>query len=515
LLPLLALSRADTESLPAFRLLENNGKTGRTHEEIATSREREAPRSNSAPTGRGGTRLWLLARLLLHRVQHDSLIHNSIFIMATNGAGAVFGYLFWVVAAHTYSASDIGLGAALISVITLAANVADLGIGATLVQVLPRREAGRAWSVTLNAGLATGALAGLLAGAILVVVLPLFGSQFAFVEHNAGYILALLIGVPIMNLSSLLDQAFIAERAAHNMLLRGLVVAVLKIPLLVLPLLLFIQIGALGILLPGLVAMAVMLIVGLLILLPRLGRAYLPAIRGMVRQVRSMLSSLVGNHFISLGGILPYYLLPVFVTVRLSPADNAYYYTSMRLAEFFTMGSYAVSMSLFAEGSHAPHDLFRKVRSSALIISAIIAPSMLFCFLVGHYILLLYGPSYAQHGLILFIIFVASTVPDAITNIYLAVLRVQRRLRFAAVLNISMGLIILALAWILLPILGIVGAGLAFVIAQVVGSLVAGIDAIRYRRHPDGSIDLDGTQKEGSNQQIEEQPGEVTIDDRK
>jgi len=383
------------------------------------------------------------------------------------------------------------------------------------VQTLPRRKSGYAWSLTLNAGLATGTIAGLLIGAIVFVALPLFSQKFAIVGSNVGYALTFVIGVPLMTVSTLLDQAFIAERAAHNMFMRNAAIAILKIPLLVLPVVLMTRAGPLGVLSSGVVAIAVVLIVGLLLLVPRLGRAYCLALRGMVGQVRSMLSLLTGNYFINLGGLSTMYLLPVVVSVQLSPADNAYYYTSMRLAEFFTMGSYAVSMSLFAEGSHAPHDLFRKVRSSALIISAIIAPSMLFCFLVGHYILLLYGPSYAQHGLILFIIFVASTVPDAITNIYLAVLRVQRRLRFAAVLNISMGLIILALAWILLPILGIVGAGLAFVIAQVVGSLVAGIDAIRYRRHPDGSSDLDGTQKEGSNQQIEEQPGEVTIDDRK
>jgi O-antigen/teichoic acid export membrane protein len=459
---------------------------------------------------------WLLARSLVHRVRNYPLLRNSIFIMGTNIVAAAFGYLFWIVAAHTYSAYDVGLGAALISVMTLAANIADLGIGPTLVQMLPRREAGRAWSLTLNAGLATGTLAGLLAGAIVVVALPLFGPQFAFGEHHTVYIFALLLGVPIMNASSLLDQAFIAERAAHNMLLRSLVVAVLKIPLLVLSLVLIVQVGALGILLPGILAMAVMLIGGLLLLIPRLGRAYIPATRGIVGQVRSMLTSLVGNHFINLGGILPYYLLPVFVAARLSPADNAYYYTTLRLSEFFTMGSYAVSLSLFAEGSHAADDLPRKIRSSALIISAIIGPSMLFCFLAGRYILLLYGPGYAEHGLVLFLVFVASTVPDAITNIYLSVLRVQRRLRFAVLLNTCMGALILVLAWIWLPVLGIVGAGLAFTIAQVVGSLVAGLDALRYRRHrhrlsESAFRSASGqTEKEGSNQQIEELPGEVT-----
>lgn len=424
---------------------------------------------------------WLLAYSLVHRARNDSLLRNSLYIMATNVVTAGFGYLFWLVAVRIYSASDVGLGAALISVMTLAASLATLGIDSTLVLMLPRRASGYAWSLTLNAGMATGILSGLLAGVIMVVVLPLFGPQFAIVEHYPGYAFILVIGVPIMLVSLLLDQTFIAERAAHNKLMRNLGVAVLKIPLLVLPIVLIGRIGPLGILLPWVLAMTLMLIGGML-LLPRLGRGYSLATRGIVGQARSMLSLLAGNQFIDLGGVLPYYLVPVFVTVRLSPADNAYYYTTLRLAEFFTMGSYAVSMSLFAEGSYAIDDLPRKVRSTLLIISAIVVPAMVLCFLGGRYILGLFGPAYAQHGLVLFILFVGATIPDAVTNVYLTVLRVQRRLRFGGLVNIGMGALNLALAWVLLPRLGIVGAGWAFLIAQTAGSLVAGADIIRLHR---------------------------------
>ncbi|HZS77088.1 MAG TPA: oligosaccharide flippase family protein [Ktedonobacteraceae bacterium] len=423
---------------------------------------------------------WVLARSLVKRARDDSLLRNSIYIIATNVVTSLFGYLFWVVATHIYSANDVGLGAALLSTMALASTLSTLGIDSTLVLTLPRRASGYAWSLTLNAGMAMGILSGMLAGAIVVLVLPLFGSEFALVTHF-NYALALIAGVPLMTVSLLLDQTFIAERAAHNKLIRNLGVAVLKVPLLVLPVILIGQIGALGILLPWVLSMGVM-VAGAMFLILRLRRSYCLATRGIVGQARSMLSLLAGNQFIDLGGILPYYLLPVFVAARLSPADNAYYYTTLRLAEFFTMGSYAVSMSLFAEGSHAIDDLPRKVRSTILIISMIIGPGMLFCFFAGHYILLLFGPAYAQHGLVLFMIYVASTVPDSITNVYLTVLRVQRRLIFAGMINVSMGALTLILTWVLLPGLGIAGPALAFIIAQTAGSLVAGVDLIRMRR---------------------------------
>ena len=429
---------------------------------------------------------WLLARSLARRVHSDSLLRNSIYIMGTNVVTASFGYLFWILAAHTYSTYDVGLGSALISAMSLASVLATLGMDATLVQTLPRREAGRAWSLTLNAGFATGILAGLLTGAIMVVALPLFSHQFVIVEHNASYAFAFVAGVPLITVSVLLDQAFVAERAANNMLVRNAAVAVLKIPLLVLPVVLLAQVGALGILLSWVVAMTVVLIGGLLLLLPRLGRAYCLAARGIVGQVRSMFSSLVGNHFINLGGGLSQYILPVFVAVRLSPTDNAYFYTTGRLGSFLFMVSSAVAVSLFSEGSHAADDLPRKVRASAAISGMVLGPAMLVCFLGGRYLLLVFGPGYAQHGLTLLMIYAASAVPDAITNIYVSVLRVQRRLRFAALLQLSMAALTWVLAWIWLPVLGIAGVGWAWLIAQVVGSLVAGVDVIRIRRHRRG-----------------------------
>ena len=93
----------------------------------------------------------------------------------------------------------------------------------------------------------------------------------------------------------------------------------------------------------------------------------------------------------------------------------------------------------------------------------------------------IFGPSYAENGQELFKIYAISAIPDATTSIYISVLRVQRRLRFAAALNIGMAVITLSLAWILLPLFGINGAGWAFLISQSAGTLVAGLDLLRLR----------------------------------
>src|SRR5262249_21531495 len=111
-----------------------------------------------------------------------------------------------------------------------------------------------------------------------------------------------------------------------------------------------------------------------------------------------------------------------------------------------------------------------------------LGPAMLVLFLGSHYALLMFGSNYAQHGILLLRLLIIAAVPDAITNIYVSVLRVQKRLRFAALLTLGTASLDLTLTWILLPTLGIAGTGWSFLIAQGAGSLVAGGDAIRIYR---------------------------------
>ena len=417
--------------------------------------------------------------LLIHRLHNDSLLRNSIFIMGTTVVTSAIGYLYWVVAAHVYSAHDIGLSSAFISIMTLTSTFANVGIGYALVQTLPRREAGDTWSLTLNVSMSMGISISLLGGIIVTIVLPFLSPQFAVVKGSPASTLIFIVGVAIWTAGTLLDQTFVAERATGNIAIRNAAFALLKLLLMVL----LIPIGALGIFSSWVLAAAATVIFAGLVLIPRLKRNYHFTIKGMMKQIRPMFSLFAGHHFISIGGTLPMYLLPVFVSIRLSVTDNAYFYTTWMLGSLFFMVSPAVATSLFSEGSHTASDISRKARTSLMIIGILLGPILLVFLLGGRYIMSFFGPSYPQHGLLLLMLLAISAVPDAITNIYVSLLRVRRRLRFATVLNLSMAAITLALAWILLPTLGIAGAGWAWLIAQSTGSLMAGVDMLIARGH--------------------------------
>jgi O-antigen/teichoic acid export membrane protein len=195
-----------------------------------------------------------------------------------------------------------------------------------------------------------------------------------------------------------------------------------------------------------------------------------------------MASLLAGNHLVTLGNALPTLLLPIVVASRVSVTENAYFYMTWLVGGIFFMISSAVGSSLFAEGSHRPENVRAQFLSSARLTATLLAPAMVFIFITGGWILRLFGAEYANHGRDLLLILTLSAVPDAITNLYVAVLRVRRRLRAAAGLATGMAFVAVAGAWLMAPRHGLTGVGVAWIVSQVVGSLWVGWDAWAERR---------------------------------
>jgi O-antigen/teichoic acid export membrane protein len=408
------------------------------------------------------------AFLALRRLRGDSLLRNGAYNMAATIITALLGYVYWVVAARVYQPRTVGFGAAIFSAMTLAALLANLGLGSALVAALPGRSNGYAWSRTLNAALVLSLLSGAIVGSAVTVILPLFSAPL-----NTGadpfYTLLFVVGVALWTVSTTLDGAFVAEQATGQVLARGALFAVVKILLLVTP---FLQTGpsGTGILMSWILATAISCVVGL-VQLSRLGRGYRCTMRGMVKEMRQLPRSLAGQHLINLGGSAPMYLLPLLVTARLSTMANAYFYTAWKVGSLFFMISPAVAVSLFAEGAHRPEALPDQTRRASLMIAALLAPALLVFLPIAPMVMGLFGVEYARHGLTLLALLVLSAIPDALTNVYVSMLRVRGQVWRAAGLNVGMAVVALALAWVALPRLGIEGAGLAWLIAQICGSV--------------------------------------------
>jgi O-antigen/teichoic acid export membrane protein len=416
-------------------------------------------------------------RALLNRVRDDSLLRNSVFIMATTIVNSGFGFFFWLVAARLFNAQAVGLTAALTSAATLVTLLSTQGVGGTLVHSLAGRTNTPVWSVTFWTGMATALMGAATLGAVAIFVLPRVGFD---VLNSTTYSVAFGLGTITMTAGTVLDYVFVSERAAGNMLARNAFVSAAKLLAVVL---VTVVAGAGARDLLG--AWASAYVVGLgcagILLRRRVQVRRPPRPSVMLATAKRLRTLLAGHQLIGIGAAVLPYILPLVVTARLSTSANAYFYTTWMTSGIFLIISPALSQALFAEGAHRPEDLAVQARSALASIGAILLPCIVGVFILGGVLLSAFGPNYQAHATGLLRIVLIASIPDAITNVYVAVLRVQGRLAVAATLNLGMGIGIVAGTWALLPGLGIVAAGWAFLAMQIVGCVFVLVDVLRRR----------------------------------
>ena len=391
---------------------------------------------------------------------------------------SAFGYVYWVLAAHLFAASQVGLATALVSLMTVTAIVANLGTAPALVQRLPTRRTIEDWSVSVSASVLGGFGFGAVAGLVVLAGLGLFSHRLSIVQRDPVLALLFVLGTSFWAVSMVLDYTFIGERQSRSMSARGALFAIVKIPLVVAPAIaLGAASGAKIIFASWVVGCAISCVVGLAVMVPRLRPGFRLRLQGTAGELRAMSRLLAGNYLITLGNSLPLYLLPVIVVSRISTTANAYFYITWMVGGLFFMISSSVGSSLFAEGSADPERLGAAARASARFTAMLLVPAMLVALVAGRWILSLFGSAYADHGTELLWVLALAAIPDAITNIYGPVLRVRRRLRAAGLMTMGMALVALTGAWILAPSLGLVGIGAIWLTSQLLGSVWVAWDA--------------------------------------
>jgi O-antigen/teichoic acid export membrane protein len=439
----------------------------------------------------------------LHRARSDSLVRNSLYLMASTVVTAGLGYVFWIVAARAFTSREVGTGSAVISLCSTAALITYLGSSAMLIERLPARERSSEWTtVLIRMCLATAVITAVVTVAAVPLLLtsPNYRSFFS----TAPAIITAVLGAAAWTLVNLLGAAFIAARRAGRLLSIQTLISASKL-VFILPLAAA-GAGAMG-LVEAWIASAILGIgVGVGWLIPRMGLGHRPGPRsfrraadkpdlrprrysrprhrrGPAMPTADFLRRLAGQHLTSVGGAMTPLVLPVVVTLRLGVTQNAYFYITEMMGAAFFMISPSVATAVFAEGVRASADLRGVVARALRVIAVLMAPAMVIMILGGRLILGLFGPSYAASGYGLLILLAISALPDAVSNVAVAVFRITNRLGYSAALNLGMLVMTVAGAWILMPRLGIAGVGVAWLAAQIFGA-IASLPAYTLIRKP-------------------------------
>jgi O-antigen/teichoic acid export membrane protein len=168
--------------------------------------------------------------------------------------------------------------------------------------------------------------------------------------------------------------------------------------------------------------------------------------------------------------IVPALLLPVIAIRGLGSASAGYYYISYQIANLLFMVAFAVSQSLFAEGSHTDTEIRQLARRSAGLQLAVLAPAAAIIAIGSHPILSVFGAGYASHGAIALLVLAASAPAVALNGWTSTLLRIRHQLTPLIVSNlVYVGVVCACAAWW-------VHRGLAWLaLAWLVGNLASGV----------------------------------------
>ena len=427
----------------------------------------------------------------LRQIHGVSFIRNAGYLMANSGITLILGFGFWIVAARFYTVSEVGYGSALISATIFLSFVGTLGFGYGIIRYLPSSDDR---SRLLNSSFTLTGLASVAAALVFVGGLSLWSPELVFVRQNWIFFAAFVGFTAANTLSIVVSQAFIAFRRSGFVLINSIVAGGLRLALAV-GLACFFKVF--GIFASHGLAVAVSLGVGLLIFLPRMLPRYRPNL-SFHRQTSKKLANFSFANFFSEGlWNLPMWILPLMILNTRGAEDNAYFYMAWSMANLLLAIALGISFSLFAEGNYDIKNVNRNLISSLKLIVLLLIPAAVIMALLGDKFLLVYGSEYSDAGKRLLQILALASLPASINFLYLGLARIEERLKSLIMVAGIIAVATLALSYILLPHLGILGVGVGWLATQTVLVFFTAPRLVRRIKHPGSSPDIPASSAEG------------------
>lgn len=398
------------------------------------------------------------------------MIMNSVTVIGGKVATMGLGFVFWLLAARTFSQAEVGLAAGAVSAMMLCTQLAIFGVGSALITRYPDHIR-QPRPLLDNAVTLTSVAALVVAGGALVIA-SLALRELAIISNSVGFATFFIVACLTGTLGILLDQASIALRRGDQVLLRGLAFGAIALISLAVIAWWTSASSAMSIFFPWVAAGAAACLIGAWQLHRSLaGYRYRPR---MSRETcRDLVAVGLPNWTLTLTERAPGLVLPIVVTEVLSPSDNAAWYAAWMMAWVLFVIPISVGLTLFAEATHRPDELRRAVRLGVGCALAVGVVGGLAMAVLAPHLLSLLGKAYAAAGTEPLRILLLSVVPLAFTQAYFAICRSRGRLGEAIVVGVVSALVAVVAAAIGGGTYGLDGIALAWTVTQTVTGLVS------------------------------------------
>jgi O-antigen/teichoic acid export membrane protein len=389
-------------------------------------------------------------------------------LVVANVVSAAFGFFFWTAAARLYPPRDVGLAAAAVSAVGLLAMLSGLGLDYALVRFLP--VAVRPQEI-INSCLTIGSVVAFLVAVTFLAGLGLWSPAMVRVRSDPVYAVSLVVAAVLTTVTVFMAAVYLSRKNARMVFGQSLIFGGAKVATVIA--FAAAGAGAVGLLGAWVVGLVAAVGVGLAFFLPhvKIGNfRFRPALaREVVNDMRHFAST---NYISAVLWSAPASLLPILVTNVAGAEANAFFYVAMSVGGLLAIVPTAVSMALFAHGSHDETDLHHRAFESARFSLVLLVPAIVGIFLVGGKVLLIFGRAYSDAGTRLLWVLALSTLPLTVNYLFFSVRRVQQRMAGVIAGTVWVLIVTLGLSVVLLPAVGLLGAGIAWFVAQTSLALV-------------------------------------------
>lgn len=392
---------------------------------------------------------------------HSSLYRNSIFLMASSTFTAFFGFIFWILNARLFSTRDVGIATTLISTASFIGEFSILGLKNGLIRFLPQSETK---NNKINTSVTIVSIVGLVLSLGFIVMTPVFSDKLTFLRNNIFYLIIFTAYLISYSLNQIQEGVFVAYRSTIYILVKNVYWGLTKITL---PLFM-ISLGAFGIFTAFSIGGLISLLFGFYILIKNF--EFKPKLIIDILTVRQIGKFSIGDYLGAFFSQIPNFILPLIIINRLGAEMSAFYYIALQIAGFLFIIPVAVNQSLFAEGSHSENDTRVHLINSLKLTYMLLIPAIFFMTIFGKYILGIFGNHYSQNGIVFLQLLTVSGVFVAINQVGSALVHVQKRIKFYAIMNL-LSATVTTLTSIALINYGLLGLGVAILIGTATASI--------------------------------------------
>jgi O-antigen/teichoic acid export membrane protein len=398
--------------------------------------------------------------------RHQDVLSNASSLVAATGVVSVLGFAYWTFAARLFSQEAVGYGSAAVSAMTLLGTIGMFGLGTVLIGELPRR---RSRVGLVSAALLASFTGSLVLGLAFAIFAPHVSGRFGHISGTFGQAALFTAGVALTAVTLVFDQATIGLLRGGLQLSRNTLFAAVKLLILPVTAVILHNRFGVGITLSWVVGMALS-VLPVAIRLRFTGTPIWPQPDWGV--LRGLGKTAVAHSWLNLAITVPRSLMPVLVTVIVSPSANAAFYAAWTLSGFLYLVPTHLSTVLFAVASADPQVVARKLRFTLRVSALLGLAGMAILGLGAHLALSMFGAGYARAATLTLLLLVIGYLPTVPKMHYIAVCRAAGRIPRAAIVLTSAAALEVAAAALGGESGGLDGLSIALVAVFLVEGLV-------------------------------------------